>query len=288
MRLRVLGILLLLLGLSQPAWAVSKEIIQLQRDVALLQDAMRDLQRSVDEKNAVLRTLIEQSLDAVNRMNLSVAALQKVVQDSTGNSNARVDAVAGQMQSLNESLEEVKSRLGKLQQQLADTQSVVQSLDSKLSGGAPPPTGAAAGTPSAGTPVPSNIPSAEVLYSTALRDFTSGKYELARQEFTDYLRYYSSTDLAANAQFYIGETFYAQKDYDQAIVEYDKVLERYPKGYKLAAAQLKKGYALLELDRTDAGVRELRAVVNRFPNSDEARLARERLRRLGVAVKRVG
>lgn len=281
MRLRVIGVLLLLLSLPLPALAVSKEIIQLQRDVALLQDAMRDLQRSVDEKHAVLKTLIEQSLDAVNRMNVTMAGLQKVVQDSAGNSNARVDALAGQVQSLGESLEEVKTRLSKLQQQLADTQSVVQSLDSKLSGGAPPP--GSAGGPM--TP-PANVPSAEVLYSTALRDFTSGKYDLARQEFTDYLRAYASTDLAANAQFYVGETYYAQKNYSQAIVEYDKVLERYPKGYKLAAAQLKKGYALIEIGQADAGARELRSVVNRFPNSDEARLARERLRRMGVSARR--
>lgn len=288
MRLRVLLAFLLLFGSALPAAAVSKEIIQLQRDVALLQDTVRALQRSVDEKHAVLRTLIEQSVDAVNRMDTAVQTLQKVVQDSASNSNARVETLAGQVQSLSESVEELKSRLGKLQQQLADTQSVVQSLDAKLSGGATPSTGAPSGA-AAATPPPSNLPSAEVLYSTALRDFTSGKYDLARQEFTDYLKYYNQTDLAANAQFYIGETFYAQKDFRRAITEYDKVLEGYPEGSnKQAAAQLKKGYALLELDEREAGVRELRSVIKRFPNSEEARLARERLRRLATTARRNG
>lgn len=65
-----------------PAGAVAKEIIQLQRDVALLQQQLRDLQRSVDEKTAVLKTLVEQALDAVNRMNLTVSNLERAVREN--------------------------------------------------------------------------------------------------------------------------------------------------------------------------------------------------------------
>ena len=65
--------------------------------------------------------------------------------------------------------------------------------------------------------------------------------------------------------------------------DYDKVLEQYPGGSKAAAAQLKKGYALLELGQRDAGVRELNSLISRYPRSIEASQARDRLRRLGVA-----
>jgi TolA-binding protein len=66
------------------------------------------------------------------------------------------------------------------------------------------------------------------------------------------------------------------------VKDYDKVLEQYPGGNKAATAQLKKGYALLELGQRDAGVRELNSLIARYPRSIEASQARDRLRRLGV------
>jgi tol-pal system protein YbgF len=127
-------------------------------------------------------------------------------------------------------------------------------------------------------------PSADTLYSNGLRDITSGKYDLARQEFQDYLKYYSDTDLASNAQFYLGEIAYSQKNYDQAVTEYERVLTNYPKSFKLAPAHLKKGMALIDLGQKTAGVRELRDVVKRFPGTEEERRARAKLKELGVAV----
>jgi tol-pal system protein YbgF len=123
-----------------------------------------------------------------------------------------------------------------------------------------------------------------MLYSNGLRDITSGKYDLARQEFQDYLKYYSATDLASNAQFYLGEIAYSQKQYGQAVSEYDKVLTLYPKSFKLAPALLKKGMSLLELGQKNPGVRDLREVVRRYPGTEEERRARAKLKELGVAV----
>jgi len=263
-----------------PAGAVAKEIIQLQRDVALLQQQLRDLQRSVDEKNAVLKTLVEQALDAVNRMNLTVSNLERAVRETQAGSEARVDSLATQVAALRDSLNELGVRVAQLSQQMAEAQGVLQSVDARL---VPPPPPAEQASESASAPATPPVPSADTLYDTALRDFTTGKYDLARQQFSDYLKYYSDTQLAGNAQFYIGETYYQQKDYQRAVAEYDKVLTNYPKSYKLAAAQLKKGYALLELNDRAGGIRALRAVIRDHANSEEARLARARLRRLGVS-----
>ena len=199
-----------------------------------------------------------------------------------------------QVQGLSDNLEEIKSRLGKLNQQLVDLQGTVQALDAKISGGAPGATtpganpGSASSTaPSGSAAMPSGpAPSADALYSNGLRDITSGKYDLARSEFQDYLKYYGDTDLASNAQFYLGEIAYSVKNYDQAVTEYDKVITNYPKSFKLAPARLKKGMALLALGQKSSGVRELREVVARFPGTEEERRARARLKELGVAVSR--
>jgi tol-pal system protein YbgF len=259
--------------LASPAKAQKKEIIQLQRDMELLTQSHRELQRSVDEKHAVLKTLVEQSLDAINKLNTSLGVLQQNVQQVQANSGARIDTLSTHVQALADNLEELKSRMGKLNQQVAEAQGVLQSLDSKIAGGTPASeTGPAAGPP----------PSASVLYANALRDFTGGRFDLAQQQFTDYLKYYPDTDLASNSQFYLAEILYAQKKFEESVPEYDKVLDNFPKSFKLADARLKKGLALLELGRRTSAIRELREVVRRHPATDAERRARAKLRELGV------
>ena len=280
----------------KPALAVAREIIELQRDVTALLAGQKDLQTQMTQDHTVQKTLIEQSSDSVNKLNATMNSVQKSVQDVQANSGTRLDTMSTQVQGLSDNLEEIKSRLGKLNQQLVDLQNSVQSIDARLSGGTPvtSPGNSAPGTPSA-SPSPSGSgasslapsgppPSADTLYSNGLRDITNGKYELARTEFQDYLRYYSDTDLASNAQFYLGEIAYSQHQYEQAIQEYDKVLNNYPKSFKLATARYKKGMALLELGQKNPGIKELRDVVKRYPGTEEERRARARLKDMGVSV----
>jgi tol-pal system protein YbgF len=281
----------------RPAEAVAREIIELQRDVTSILQGQKDLSTQMTQDHTVMKTLVEQSGDTVGKLNGTMSALQKSMQDVTANSGARLDTMSTQVQGLSDNLEEIKSRLGKLNQQLVDLQNTVQSLDAKISGGgAAAPSGGVGSSgglaPSPAGSVPSSgaaagggpAPSADTLYSNGLRDITSGKYELARQEFQDYLKHYGDTDLASNAQFYLGEIAYSQKNYDQAVSEYDHVLTNYPKSFKLAPAHLKKGMALIELGQKTAGVRELRDVVKRFPGTEEERRARAKLKELGVPV----
>ena len=275
----------------RPAEAVARELIELQRDVTSLLQGQKDLSTQVTQDHTVMKTLVEQSSDNVNRLGATMSSLQKSVQDVQANSGARLDTMSTQVQGLSDNLEEIKSRLGKLNQQLVDLQNSVQSLDAKISGTAPAPAAGAASPASSTGASPSSsaapggpAPSADTLYSNGLRDITSGKYDLARSEFEDYLKYYADTDLASNAQFYLGEIFYKQKQYVDAVAAYDKVLTAYPKSFKLGPARLRKGLALIELGQKTAGVRELREVVKRFPGSDEDRLARGKLKELGASV----
>jgi len=287
----------------RPAEAVAREIIQLQQDVTTLLQGQRDISTQMTQDHTVMKTLVEQSGDTMAKLNGTMGALQKSMQDVTANSGARLDTMSTQVQGLSDNLEEIKSRLGKLNQQLVDLQNTVQSIDAKISGGggtgatptasnsgggmssqpassSAPPSGAPAGGGSA--------PSADTLYSNGLRDITGGNYDLARKEFQDYLKFYGDTDLASNAQFYLGEIAYSQKSYQQAVTEYDRVLTNYPKSFKLAPAHLKKGMALIELGQKTSGVRELRDVVRRFPGTEEERRARAKLKELGVAVTAAG
>jgi tol-pal system protein YbgF len=287
----------------RPAEAVAREILDLQHDVTSLLQGQKDLSTQMTQDHTVMKTLVEQQGEVVGKLNATMSGLQKSVQDVQANSGTRLDTMSTQVQGLSDNLEEIKSRLGKLNQQLVDLQNTVQSLDAKISSGgtAAPSTSNPTTTPTAAGPsaqpygsnpggssstsAPSGpAPSADTLYSNGLRDITSGKYDLARQEFQDYLKYYGETDLASNAQFYLGEISYSQKNYQDAVDQYNKVLTNYPKSFKLVTAHYKKGMALIELGQKTAGVRELREVIRRFPGTDEERLARAKLKGLGVPV----
>jgi tol-pal system protein YbgF len=270
-----------LLG-PHPAEAVAREIIDLQHDVTTLLQGQKELTTANTQDHTVLKTLLEQSNENVNKLSSTMGSLQKSVQDVSANSGARLDTMATQVQGLSDNLEEIKSRLGKLNQQLADIQNALQSVEAKLAAAAP--TGGTGNSGGGSSNPPGSAPSADTLYSNGLRDITSGKYDLARQEFLDYLKYYGDTDLASNAQFYLGEIAYAQKNYNQAVAEYDKVLVNYPKSFKLAPARLKKGLALLEANQKASGVRELREVIRRYPGTEEERRARAKLKEIGVPV----
>jgi tol-pal system protein YbgF len=276
-----------------PAEAVAREIIDLQRDVTSLLQGQKDLSTQMTQDHTVIKTVVGGFNDNINRLSGTMASLQKSVQDVQANSGARLDTMSTQVQGLSDNLEEIKSRLGKLNQQLVDLQNAVQGLDAKVSSGAAPAaTGTA--TPTAGVVSPSvsspssvptgPAPSANTLYENGLRDIQTGKYDLARSEFQDYLKYYPNTDLASNAQFYLGEIFYKQKQYSDAVAAYEKVIINYPKSFKLGPARLKKGLALLDLGQKAAGIRELREVMRVYPGSEEDRLARSRLKELGVPV----
>src|SRR5215469_986103 len=274
----------------RPVEAVAREIIDLQRDVTSLLQGQKDLSTQMTQDHTVIKTIVGGFNDNIGRLSGNMGSLQKSVQDMQANSGTRLDTMSTQVQGLSDNLEEIKSRLGKLNQQLVDLQNSVQNLDSKISSGG-------AGAPATTTPTATALPpaassgslpampppSADPLYSNGLRDIQSGKYELARAEFQDYLKYYGKTDLASNAQFYIGEIAYRQRNYQQAISEYDKVLNNYPKAIKVPPALLHRGMALVELGQKSSGIRDLREVVRRFPGSEEDRYARAKLKELGAA-----
>lgn len=264
-----------------PAFGVSKEVVQMMQQLDQLQQSVQNLQKTVDTQSAVLKTLIEQADDKVNTMKATVDDLKGPLQQNLASTNARFDALASQIQALSESLDEAKSRLAKLSDQMAQTQNILQTLPA---GGVPQTPGTNPANPTGEIKPANPVPDANSLYSAGLSYYNGGQYPLAVQSFQDYLKYYSDSDRASNAQFYIGDCYYLQGNYAQAIEEYNKCIERYPSGNKLAAAQLKKGYALLALDQKAAGVRELRSLIQRFPATHESELARQKLKTLNIAV----
>jgi tol-pal system protein YbgF len=256
-----------------PAYGASKEIIQLQTQVEQLQQQMTQMNQSFNERMGVMKNLLEQNTDAANKVTSAINGLQSSINKQQQDRASQVDQISGQIQALNDTMDELKVRLAKLSKQFEDMSATQQSLAAQQSQAQQQAQQMA------------QAPAPDVLYNNALRDYNGGKNDLATQEFNDYIKFYPNTDLAGNSYFYLAEIQFKAGDYKNAVTSYDQVLQNFPSGNKAATAQLKKGYALLELGREDEGTQELKHVIQRYPRTTEATQARERLRKVGPAPK---
>lgn len=295
--LLIAAVILLAGPAATPARAVSKEMVELQTQVQQLLDAVQRLQSTMDARLGVLEHLAQQTADQASQVNTTVTALQQKINTQNDTVSTKVDGVSGQVQSLNDSVDELKARIAKLDKSLQDMQTQLQAMQASQTQqqqpGAAGPGGTVApggqdqgpGLPSAATPSGSGAQQAPPLQETlqaGVRDYTAGRYQVAQSEFQDIVHFYPLDDAAGTAQFYLGEIAYQQKDYPTAINDYNAVLEGFSGNAKAAAAQLHKGFALIATDKREEGIHELRSLIQRHPQTPEARAARAKLAALGA------
>jgi len=241
-----------LASVPRPARATSKEMIELQTQVQQLLDMVQRLQSTLDTRLGVLQHLAEQTADDANRVTATVNALQQKI-------NAQMD----------KTLQEMQTQLQNIQ--------------------TPASTTVPGSQPSAGGMAPgqavNQTPPLQETFQAGVRDYNAAKYDVASGEFQDVLHYYPLDDLAGTAQFYLGEIAYRQQNYADAVTAYNAVLEGFPGSAKAPAAQLRKGLALLQMNRKTAGVQELRALIQRHPQTPEAAQARQKLANLGIRAR---
>lgn len=281
-RLQMLGMALLVCPAL--SFAQKQEVRELQRDVAQLQDQIRSLERSFSEKMGGITTLLQQNIDAVNKLNTSMAVLDAAMRDREKNlagpitgAGAKMDQLASEFQALRVAVEDMNGRMGKLERGMVDLNNLVKVMQAPA---APPPAAPAGGPGSASACPPQGL-TAEALYANALRDRNSSP-DIALQEFADYLRCFGDTSTAPNAQYYIGEINYNRKEYEAALQAFDAVLERFPENNKTLDAMYMKGRALVQLGEKTQGAEEFRNVIRQAPNSELATKAKAQLRSLGL------
>lgn len=299
--MKFLRIAALTVACSSFCFGASKEIIELQRDVALLQDKVDTMQRDLDTKLGELSAMMQQLQDNNAKANAQVQdavtnGVSKQLAPVSGMS-AKVDAMGDDVRSLKDALGDLGGRLERMDAKITDLKNQMQiiqnppaapgALPASGTPGSAPTTGAPGTAPTAGpggaaSSGPPPGMSAEKTYTDARRDLQTGNADLAAQEFQQYLTYYPDTELAANAQYYLGEINFNKADYNGAIKAFDAVLERYPQNPKTADARLMKGMALLRSGQKSRAIQEFRALVDNYPRTDDARKARQQLQQLGV------
>ncbi len=282
-----IGLALAFMLLPAAAPAQKREITEMNRDVALLQEEVRNMKKADEDRFNAIDAALKQILDQINSGNRQVAGLgtglrdqmSKGVVNQVGAVGTKVDALSEDFKYVKENVTEVIERLGKIEQRVVDLNTAIRTMQ------APPAPPADSGQSPASSPNASAPPagvSAEGLYKDALRDKSSAKYDLALDEFRNYLKWFSETEFAPNAQYYIGEIYYNQKNFDEALKAFDAVIAS-PKNNKSLDARFMKGRTLVRLGEKSEGAREFRAVVQASPGSDVARRAQAELRDLGAA-----
>jgi tol-pal system protein YbgF len=274
-------------------FAASKEQQEMQRDIAQLQDQLRTLQSTLDQRLASMQTLLEQSLEAGNRTGRDVSVLGSSVKDTLDRElkdalrpiaglTAKVDNLTNNSSEVQSSLTDLNAQMNRVLQKLTDIDNAIKVLN------VPAPTPPPSQNPDAIGPQTSGgrsgaAPPAGTLYGNANNDYSSGKYDLAAGEFTDFVRAYPDDPFAPKALVYLGQIHLSQMKYDLAVTDFDSVLERYPESKDTPDAYFMKGMALKYLGRRNDAADQFRNVVRKYPHSDRKPEAEEQLKAMGLS-----
>jgi len=259
--------------------------VQLQTDLDALQQQVWRLQKD----NVALTQQLAQSGataavpdPAAAEMRVRLDSLThelEVMRTRADESDQRLSALAGDLHALREALEAfVRSQAAMVAPAPAPQPGAIagQGQGSAAAGSGGEAAGATGGQPPAGAGGGTD------LYRQAYTDYAKGNPDRALQELDEFVRVHPGDDLADDAEFLTGEIYFSQGKYQESVAAYDRLLKDHAGGDKAAAAYLKKGLALLEMNRTADAVIQLQHVVTAYPKSDEARVARERLKALGL------
>ena len=286
-----------LIATPRPAQAAaSKDIQELQRDIATLQELIKNLQKSQDQfqqtqndKLTELRVLVQQAITSASSADKAVNVIQSSVQQSLKDQagqiqgpvaqvNSRLGSMGDDLKSVQQAVSDLTALVNKIQTQLTDANNALKVLQ------APPAAPPAPANGAGGVAPPGQQPpmSATEMLNNADGDRMANNNDLAVQDYMNFLKYYSDTPQAADAQFYIGYIRYLQKDYESAAAQLDLVAEKFPKDAKRAPqALLYEGYSLVKLNRKTDAAQAFRDVYTQYPKSSDAQSACEQLINLG-------
>jgi tol-pal system protein YbgF len=320
-RIAIAAVLLVLpatpaLAVNRDMVQLQTQVQQLQDAVQHLQQSndermgvLRDLvQQSADSVNKMSQAveMLQQKMNAqqetsngkVDQVSGQVQTLNDSVDEVKARLNAvekAMQAIQGQQQSINAALQNMNTGAAPAGGSVPPTGQTTTPLPGPGAGNGPAPApGSAANVPTdspfatqQGPPrMPStaapNAPPVGELYKTALADFMAAKYSLASSEFHDVIQNYPDDSLSGNAYYYLGEMDYRAGHFADAVKNYDHVIQQFPANPKVPVSRLHKGSALLAMKDREAGIAEMRALIQRFPNSPEAAQARTKLSGLGV------
>jgi tol-pal system protein YbgF len=189
--------------------------------------------------------------------------------------NAKLERILNEIQALNGKLEETNRRVRDL------TMQPVPVAPAEISQTSEPPATEPSSPPQAAVAAPTGLGEQQI-YQDAMGQYTKGRFEQALRAFQDLLDQFPGSPNSDDAQYMIGESYYGMKEYVDAVSEYDKLIQGYPDSDRVPGARLKKAFSLFSLGKKGQGVVELQQIAERYPETKEAEIARQRLEELGL------
>jgi len=213
------------------------------------------------------------------------------VQKTMADYGAKMDQLTTDIQLVQGKLEENNFRIADLSQKLDDKSFKITELSARvdeldarikaLAGGQGPLSGS---TGTAANKDKKSAPKAvepSEAYRQAMNDYNSGNFDLALAGFENYLVQFPNTSQASSAEYWVGQCYYAKKDFTKAIDSFVKFTKTYPKSEKVPSAELKIGYSYLSENNNAKAKVWLNKVVKEYPDTDEAEHAKAKLRKMG-------
>jgi tol-pal system protein YbgF len=262
-----------------PAAAANREHDQIMADIRMLQEQTQQLQIALGSLTKALEQ-INGRLDEQANTNRKSFADQKLL----------VDTLTSDVRVVREKLDETNVRLTSLSQDVEGVRDMIPQMAAPAQ--APSTTGTEPGAvPPAGTPPDAAAPPAPQtpvgtgttprrLFELAYADYTAGQWSLSIQGFETYLKTYPKSELADDAQYYIGEAYAGDSKYQEAAAAYEKVIRDYPNGDFVPEAWYKVGVSYERLSQPDKAQHAFEYVIKNYPNSPPATLAKQRLEAL--------
>lgn len=251
---------------------------QLREQFTALAKRQAEQLAEVEAARVDLQSLRGQLDDAAARrreVQDNLTLLQDEVTLKLGSFDERLAKGEGTTTELKTTNEELKKALSELRRTDEEQHKALETLAARLAA-LPPPAGAPPGVPAAPAAPADAAPA--TLYERG-RDLIQNKGDLtqARALLEEFLQRQPTSDLAANAVYWIGEAWYGEKKYENAILQFQDVLDKYPQHPKASAALFKQALAFFAMGDQKNGRLLLQRVVESYPRSEEAQKARERL-----------
>jgi tol-pal system protein YbgF len=278
-------------GLASPAAAQNREHQQMAAELRVLQEQAQQLALTLATLNQALAESMKAIAALGGRIDESNNATRKLFADQ----KLLIDNVAEGVRVIRERTDDSNVRIASLREELEALRTTVQALQQVAL--APPPAPVDTTTPvdpnapaPAPAPAPVGLPptaglSPTRLYETARADYFAGQWNSAISGFEAFLRAFPRSEQADDAQLSIGETYYAQNQWAQAIMAYTQTIESYPGTNSVPIAYYKRGLAQQQLGQIDAARASWEAAAKMFPDSDAGRLAKQNLDRLASQPK---
>jgi tol-pal system protein YbgF len=259
----------------QDVQILKQQVLELDEKIGLHQEELRAIKQQMVELMELLRTLQSQQVSMQEDQKKIPAQYQILLE--------KLDAMTVQLARFSADLLEIKDASIPLLQQVEKAEESGENQEKEKQ---PPSTAETGEEVQAGeaeeepkSPLPPNM-SPQEIYNMAYADYLKGNFALAIDGFKIYLDNFAQSPFADNALYWIGECYFSQKEYEEAISRYNELILNYPLGDKVPAAYLHKGISLMELDRNEEALSVFKLMVSKYPLEEETKIAQEKIKEL--------